>query len=770
MNVVFITCTPLAGAPIRIANALNKYTEYKTRVIDLSPNCYGNRTFEEDLVWVEDKEECLQIISQADIIHFHHFFDVESENNPFHVNFKKVNPKAKIIRHFHSTLDFILKCNPGLSASDIEKDKYPKLVVPHCSERTFLSAVVVPNIIPIHDSILLPLQTSNITPEVFYSVSSPDSISAARWETKGLPEVSYKINSIKKQIAFDFKIVQNMPYKECMKLKQNSNIVIGDVTSGSYHLTDLEALSMGKPTISYLDSRSQFVLQNLLKCDSLPFVNCRLEEIDTPLMELIRNDKLRKEIGDFSRSWIERFYDDKILVKYYVEAYEKLLNGEKISRQDNLEYSVAKRFLYNTLYDMQWENRVKSIENWFSRKEQLNKPISLWLKNIFSIQNEYRDGIKRKVIRLIGLKCSIKIKSLKSNIKLTKDDGVLRISFFVSGGFGDYLINANYIYNFCKYIGKDKDKNIKVDIVSPNHQKYSQNAVFKKGFNYIDNCYIDKSEEQYDACFALHSLLEIKYCNDEKVLELNPKLFELIQNVRKYDNDNKFFAFYHTNAYHIAIANGKNRLQLADINGLLKIQKNFNFPVIYPNNEEEILTKFNLRDKVFITLNRGIDKNSRSPESTKMWALDKYKELIRNIKIKYANVVIVQLGASKEKCKFIEGVDIDLRGKTNLEDIKVLLMNSILHIDCEGGFAHLRAALKAPHPAIVLFGPTNPDFYGYDSNINVRAKNTCPICCDWIVEKWQQRCLRDFQNPPCMNEISVQEVFSLIDNYLQYNK
>ena len=76
MNVVFITCTPLAGAPIRIANALNQYTEYKTRVIDLNPNCYGNRTFEEDLVWVENREECLQLISQADILHFHHFFDI----------------------------------------------------------------------------------------------------------------------------------------------------------------------------------------------------------------------------------------------------------------------------------------------------------------------------------------------------------------------------------------------------------------------------------------------------------------------------------------------------------------------------------------------------------------------------------------------------------------------------------------------------------------------------------------------------------------------
>lgn len=770
MNVVFITCTPLAGAPIRIANALNQYTEYKTRVIDLNPNCYGNRTFEEDLVWVENREECLQLISQADILHFHHFFDIDSEHNPFNINFRKINPTAKIIRHFHSTLDFILQCNQGLSVSDIEKDKYPKLVVPHCSERTFLSACVVPNIIPIKNSLLIPQETTNRILEVFYSVSSPYSMRVARWETKGLPEVTSKINEILKEVYFDFKLVQNTPYLECMKLKQYSDIVIGDVTSGSYHLTDLEALSMGKPTLTYLDSRSQFVLQNLLKCDSLPFVNCRLEDMKAPFIELIRNDGLRKEIGDFSRSWIEKFYDDKVLVKYYVEVYEKLLNGEEISRQENLMYPEAKRFLYNTLYDMQWENRVKELEKNCTKDEGSMKIYSSLLKNIFSVQNEYRDGIKRKVIRLLGIKCSFKVSAPAIKTDSLRDDNVLKISFFVSGGFGDYLINANYIYNFCKYIGKDKNINIKIDIISPEHQKHSHRAVFKNDFNLIDNCYIEKSNSSYDVTFSLHSLLEVNYFNEEKVARLCPKILDLIKDVQKYNDYYKFFAFYHTNAYHIAIANGKNRLQLADINGKLGIEKSFTFPVLYPANENEILSKFNLSNKIFITLNRGVDKNSLHPESTKIWALNKYQELVKKLKEKYPDIMFVQLGASKDKCRFIEGVDIDLRGKTNLEDIKVLVKNSILHIDCEGGFAHLRAALKAPNPAIVIFGPTSPDFYGYDSNINVYARNACPICCDWIIEKWQQKCLRNQTEPPCIEAVSVSEVFGLADKYLGYNK
>ena len=155
MNIVFIACTPLAGAPIRIANALNKHTSFDVRMINLNANAYGKCVFDEDLSWQNDKEQCLQLIAQADILHFHHYFDIESENNPFGINFKKVAPNAKILRHFHTELNQICK---WLNCSKVEilNDKYEKVVIPHCPERTFLETYIVPNIIPISEDLLLP--------------------------------------------------------------------------------------------------------------------------------------------------------------------------------------------------------------------------------------------------------------------------------------------------------------------------------------------------------------------------------------------------------------------------------------------------------------------------------------------------------------------------------------------------------------------------------------------------------------------------------------
>ena len=367
MNIVFITLTPLAGAPIRIANALNQYTDYKVRVIDLNPNCYGKRVFPEDLDWIIDKEQCLEIISKADILQFFHFFDFETDNNPFKFNFLANSKReAKFVRMFESDLNYISQGNQVdesiimIPKERILQDKYPKLVIPHYPERTFLDAFIVPNIIPINDEILSPKEVNNDIPKVFYSASSPNSMWITRCNTKGLPEIDYCFNKLKEKANFEFQTIQNLPYVDCQKIKQNSDIVIGDITSGSYHLTDLESLSQGKPTFTYLDSRSQLTLTNLLGCSDLPFINTRLEEIDLPFLELINDVSLQNELGEFSRFWIEKYYNERNLVKFYEEAYEKVLNGENLHRQSYLEFKEAKIFLYNKLYDLQWQSRKNS--------------------------------------------------------------------------------------------------------------------------------------------------------------------------------------------------------------------------------------------------------------------------------------------------------------------------------------------------------------------------------------------------------------------------
>lgn len=63
------------------------------------------------------------------------------------------------------------------------------------------------------------------------------------------------------------------------------------------------------------------------------------------------------------------------------------------------------------------------------------------------------------------------------------------------------------------------------------------------------------------------------------------------------------------------------------------------------------------------------------------------------------------MGESPERCKTLHGIDVNLIGKTDWDDLKILLKNALYHIDGECGMVHLRKALKTG-PSVVLFGPT----------------------------------------------------------------
>ena len=104
-------------------------------------------------------------------------------------------------------------------------------------------------------------------------------------------------------------------------------------------------------------------------------------------------------------------------------------------------------------------------------------------------------------------------------------------------------------------------------------------------------------------------------------------------------------------------------------------------------------------------------------------------------------------------------------GKTSLEQVKVILKNSCLHIDNEGGYTHIRHAISGGKTA-VLFGPTSVDFFGYSDNINIKGEG-CETFCEWCTANWQEVCVRGFTYPPCMYSITPEAVFRRISSYLK---
>lgn len=148
----------------------------------------------------------------------------------------------------------------------------------------------------------------------------------------------------------------------------------------------------------------------------------------------------------------------------------------------------------------------------------------------------------------------------------------------------------------------------------------------------------------------------------------------------------------------------------------------------------------------YITLHNGFDRQFvMTGSATKVYP--RFGDVVQAIKKKHPGILIVQIGDPVASTQ-VPGVDIDLLGKTTLPEAAGLIDGALLHIDSEGGLVHVAAALDTP--SAVIFGPTPPQFFAYDTNINIPPR-ACGGCW-WVNETWMTRCPRGLQEPVCMTQ------------------
>src|SRR5262249_55033308 len=134
----------------------------------------------------------------------------------------------------------------------------------------------------------------------------------------------------------------------------------------------------------------------------------------------------------------------------------------------------------------------------------------------------------------------------------------------------------------------------------------------------------------------------------------------------------------------------------------------------------------------YVTVHDGFDNSLRlAPGSaTKCWPLEHWSELVRRLKQALPHLRIIQLGGRNSRS--IPGVDLNLVQRTSLSQVPWILKHARLHIDGDSGLVHMARALHTR--SLVLFGPTNRDYFGYDQNINL-ASSACANCW-WSTPTW----------------------------------
>lgn len=413
----------------------------------------------------------------------------------------------------------------------------------------------------------------------------------------------------------------------------------------------------------------------------------------------------------------------------------------------------------------------------YGRKKILLKFIAFNFKLLFSNKfeinnqvinsNDVIDNHKINTSQEEMIKSSIKENFSKFFSTKMQNNYELRIAFRTNGGFGNVLIHANFIKYFKEYL---ENSNIKITVFG-HPIKEMTDAIFD-GLDFIDRYYnyTDLNNNDfpyYDAVIDIHSFPEIIHVNWQRIHSIDLKLYKLLQIWNEFRQNDTFCRFFtlrpnlNSQIYLYGILNHKTCLTIGDINNELCVTNDYTISLKISKNEEERLSEFNLQKDKYITLQRGVNIFSGTNEAPKMWSLENFNKLVSLLKEKYKGIKIIQLGESLDRCKPIDNVDLCLVGKTDWNDIKILLKNALYHIDGECGMVHLRKALTNK-PSVVLFGPTPWEFFSYKNNINIHT-NACKHWCAALNDNWQKKCI--LGTPKCMQSITPEFVMQKISEY-----
>ena len=341
------------------------------------------------------------------------------------------------------------------------------------------------------------------------------------------------------------------------------------------------------------------------------------------------------------------------------------------------------------------------------------------------------------------------------------------LAIFIGGGYGDYLLAANWI----DYLKRIIDENVCIDIFYESKKKKSAFSIFT--IEDVRQHLLDEDEyrsESYLASIFVVSFPILKHGNEQTFKEIAPKLAEYILRLRQFNDSIRFECDLHPFLDCKMSARGviyrKKRIASLDFDNLLGMTEDYIHKLPVEEDEEGYLCRLALEKNRFILVHRGWDASGPNVDfNVKGWSLKSCAGLMEKLKSRFSDYKIVLFGADSFQAPPSDGCDLNLIGKTSMEQVKVLLRNAACLVDNEGGMVHLRHALHGGI-SVVLFGPTSPDFFGYSENINIRS-NVCKQWCEWISSDWASKCIRTGrQEAPCMEAITTEDVVKAVEKVL----
>ncbi|WP_078434161.1 hypothetical protein [Metabacillus halosaccharovorans] len=136
---------------------------------------------------------------------------------------------------------------------------------------------------------------------------------------KGTEFILKAIDNLKTKVDFDFKLIENMSNAEVVNWYKKADIVVDQLRLGIYGTVSIESMLMGKPVISYVrdDLKQKYP-------SGLPVISASPHTIEKELYDLIKNPKLRYELGVKGRIYAENNHLPEKIARQLITVYNSL--------------------------------------------------------------------------------------------------------------------------------------------------------------------------------------------------------------------------------------------------------------------------------------------------------------------------------------------------------------------------------------------------------------------------------------------------------------
>lgn len=315
MNIVMVTTNDPAGTAIQFCRGINQYTPHRCRLI--TTEIRYNFHFEKDLhvPRLTDYSELEQVLTDADVFHFHMTSDEDLPLGPFRV--REFLKGQKVVHHHHGEPPF--RARPRLFAEREKAQGRRAIVSTPDLLRGYPEATWIPNPVPLEDPDYRPRGEYNHRYEIFVGHSP------TKKELKNTVEFREVIGRLMlRNPRLRSRVIENTAHRTCLRWKKGCDVFF-DHMQGYFGVSSLEALSQGVPTIAGLDDWNRRWIGEFTGAQDLPWVICRnVTELEARLEDLASDLAKREQIGRASRTWMERYWTPERIGRQLGAFYEGL--------------------------------------------------------------------------------------------------------------------------------------------------------------------------------------------------------------------------------------------------------------------------------------------------------------------------------------------------------------------------------------------------------------------------------------------------------------